>query len=440
MTAIIPRREEFLSKPPVALPRSRPIDCDVLLSSTTRSQRIASGARTFLLFILLCSLLSLAGARLSASLQGTDFIDFYAAARMLADGHGHQLYDANAQRQYQARYSGRVGTLYIHPPFEALVYLAVAWLPLKAACLLWWVLNFGFLALATHHLAAEVSSQYDWRTLFAAALTFVPILLCLLQGQDSILLLLFFVFAFTTLRRARAFAAGCWLALGLFKFQLALPLCLILLVSQGGAARSQLAKGFGLVALALALVSVAIGGWSVFTAYPLFLLHLPEQPFAGIFPQAMANFRGLLFLAVPAWPSAWIFGAASILSAMALLKAVADWRGASVDAPPNSASPENFDVPFASTVVFALLVSYHLNPHDLSLLLLPIYLLANPNWKRTSRPRTAAGWLRASLLAILLLPPLHLLALRAHSYSLVAIPVLMLFLTSGSQGQDAAIK
>jgi hypothetical protein len=125
---------------------------------------------------------------------------------------------------------------------------------------------------------------------------------------------------------------------------------------------------------------------------------------------------------------------------MALLKAVADWRGASVDAPPNSASPENFDVPFASTVVFALLVSYHLNPHDLSLLLLPIYLLANPNWKRTSRPRTAAGWLRASLLAILLLPPLHLLALRAHSYSLVAIPVLMLFLTSGSQGQDAAIK
>ncbi|MGA9388834.1 MAG: glycosyltransferase family 87 protein [Candidatus Sulfotelmatobacter sp.] len=412
----------------------------MLRSATTRQQRIAAGARTFVLFILLGSLLGFAGARQSAALQGTDFIDFYAAARMLADGHGHQLYDANAQRQYQARYSGRVGTLYIHPPFEAVVYLAVAWLPLKAAYLLWWVLNFGFLALATRHLAAEVSSQYDWRTLFAAALTFVPVLLCLLQGQDSLFLLLFIVFALTALRRGRAFGAGCWLALGLFKFQLTLPIFLLLLISQSRPAKSSLVKGFGLVALALAAISVAISGWSVFTAYSLFLDHLPEQRFAGIFPQAMANFRGLLSLVFPVWPSAWIFGAATILSVIALLKALADWRRTSAASLSVCAGPENFDVPFASTVMFALLVSYHLNPHDLSLLLLPFYLLLNHDWKRTSRPRTGAWWMRASLLASLFLPPLHLLALRAHFYSLLSIPLLMLFLMGGSQNQATTIK
>ncbi len=79
----------------------------------------------------------------------------------------------------------------------------------------------------------------------AASLTFVPALLCLVQGQDSLLLLLLVVLAFTALRRGRAFAAGCWLGLGLFKFQLVLPIVVVLVLTQGRNARTGLAKGFG---------------------------------------------------------------------------------------------------------------------------------------------------------------------------------------------------
>ncbi|MGC1962164.1 MAG: glycosyltransferase family 87 protein, partial [Candidatus Sulfotelmatobacter sp.] len=161
--------------------------------------------------------------RSSAFLQGTDFPDFYCAARMLAAGHGHHLYDADLQRQYQAHYAGRVGTLYIHPPFEAVLYLAVAWLPLRYAYLLWSLLNLAFLGVGARRLAKEIL-PWDWRLSLAASLTFVPALLCFLQGQDSLLLLLLAVLAFAALRRGRGFAAGCWLGLGLFKFQLALPL------------------------------------------------------------------------------------------------------------------------------------------------------------------------------------------------------------------------
>jgi len=408
----------------------------VLPPETTRHRAIASAAKTLILFILVSCLVGFAGARLSTSLRGTDFVDFYAAARMLSEGHGHQLYDANVQRQYQARYADRVGTLYIHPPFEAAVYLAVAWLPLKPAYLLWSVLSLGFLAWGARLLAAKALPRWDWRIWFAASLTFVPVLLCLVQGQDSLLLLLLVVFAFTSLRSGRAFAAGCWLALGLFKFQLVLPLVLVLAVTQGKTVRSPLLKGFGLIALALAALSGVISGWSVFTAYPSFLLHLPQQTFAGIFPQAMANFRGLVYLVFRGNRSAWTIAAMSLLSAIALLKTLADWNRARNASPSNSASRLEFDTAFASTVMFALLVSYHLNPHDLSLLLLPISLLLHFGWLRTPRPRARANWVILSLLVVLFVPPLHLWALQAQSYNLISVPLLLLFLTSGYAARE----
>jgi len=109
--------------------------------------------KTFILLIFICALAAFAGVRFPASLQGTDFPDFYCAARMLAGGHGHQLYDAELQHQYQARYSGRIGTLYIHPPFEAVLYLAVVWLPLRYAYLLWSWLNLAFLTAGARRLA-----------------------------------------------------------------------------------------------------------------------------------------------------------------------------------------------------------------------------------------------------------------------------------------------
>jgi hypothetical protein len=377
--------------------------------------------KAFIFLALIFALAAFAATRVAASLQGTDFPDFYCAARMLAEGHGHQLYDAELQRQYQARYAGRVGTLYIHPPFEALLYLAMAWLPLRYAYLLWSLLNLAFLTVAARRLARELVLSRDWLVWFAASLTFVPVLLCLLQGQDSLLLLLLVVLAFVALRRDRAFVAGCWLALGLFKFHLVLPLALVLVLTQNRNARSALAKGFTLVALALAGLSAAISGWSVFLVYPKFLLHLKAQPFAGIVPQAMANFRGLVYFFLHADQSTAAIAMLSILSAAALIKTLLDWKKQS-----------EFDLAFANTVVFALVVSYHLNPHDLSLLLLPIALVLNHWLKQRPRISEPARWMMLGLLGILFLPPLHLWALRAGAYALVGLPVLALFLGGAS--------
>jgi len=411
------------------------IDCGGVLSAdTTRSLAIVSRVKTFVLLVFAFSLAALVSARFSASLQGTDFPDFYCAARMLAEGHGHQLYDAEVQRKYQARYAGRVGTLYIHPPFEAVVYLAVAWLPLRRAYLLWSLLNVAFLTVAARRLTKEALIPWDWRVLLAASLTFVPLLLCLLQGQDSLLLLLLVVLAFTALRRDHAFAAGCWLGLGLFKFQIVLPLVLVLVLTQSRNARNGLAQGFSLVVLALAGLSAAISGWSVFNVYPKFLLSLKAQPFAGVIPQAMANIRGLTYFLFRRDRSAWAIAAVIILSGAAFVATLIAWKHTESSSPQKPAPRirDEFDLAFANTVLFALLVSYHLNPHDLSLLLQPIPLLLQRMLTRTPRLPRVERWITAGLLGIMFLPPLHLWTLKAGIYAFVSLPLLALFLTSAS--------
>ena len=406
-----------------------PIDCGgVPRSGTIRHHSPSSRMKTPILLILVACVAAIVGARLANSLQGTDFPDFYCAARMLLDGHGHQLYDAVLQREYQAHYAGRVGTLYIHPPFEAVLYLVAAWLPLRRAYRLWSFLNVAVLGAGMVRLSKHALQPWDWRILLAASLTFIPVLLCLLQGQDSLLLLLLVILAFTDLRRGRPFTAGCWLGLGLFKFQIVLPVILVLVLTQSGM-RKALAKGFSLVALAFAGLSAAISGWPVFGVYPKFILHLPAEKFAGVFPVAMANFRGLTYMVFHGDHSARTAAAISILSLATLTKTLAVWKHTwlASDQRLTSATHEEFDLAFANTVIFSLLVSYHLNPHDLALLLLPISVLLHHTLARNRLPGPRA-WATLGLLATLFLPPLQLWTLKTGTYALIALPILFLFL------------
>ena len=409
----------------------------MLPPGTIRKAKNSSRTKTFLLVAFVCSFALLVGSRSSASLRGTDFPDFYCAARMLAEGHGHELYDADVQREYQARYAGRVGTLYIHPPFEAVLYLSMVWLPLRRASLLWSFFNLAVLAATVRRLAKETLLSWDWQVLLVASLTFVPCLLCILQGQDSLLLLLLVVLAFTALRQNREFACGCWLALGLFKFEIVLPMTLVLVLTQSESATRALVKGFGLIALLLAGLSAAIAGWSVFSVYPKFLLHLQAQPFAGVVPNAMANFRGLANVFFHRDGTALAIAFLATCSALTLLKTVRHWKGARL-APQSSLAGNNrheFDLAFANTVLFALLVSYHLNPHDLSLLLLPIFMLLHQSLARIPSFRARENWMTVVLIAILFLPPAHLWALRAGVYALLCLPALAFFLVSASRDQ-----
>ena len=374
-------------------------------------------AKNLLFLLLLGAVIGYLARRFPDLSKGTDFVHFYCAARMVSEGAGHRLYDFQLQEQFQARYAGRVGTYFVHPPFEALIYLPFTLLPLSSAYALWSGLNAALLVLSARLLQRLALRNLDWRAVSLACLSFVPALVTLLQGQDSILQLLLFTAAFAGLRRQKEFLAGCLLAGGLFKFQLALPLFLMVLPGR----TRRFVAGFAAVGGLLVLASVAVSGWGSLVDYPRALLQFSQLPLAAVHPrEEMANLRGLAAVFFPNPQVAEMFTLAGTLAIFWL--AIRGGKGAGSRT--HSEGHEN--LAWASAVIGSLLVAYHQSPCDLTLLLLPLafsfHLFRAGGW---ASPGRRAIWIGLALL--LFLPPLHLVLLNYHFYSLMAIPLLSFF-------------
>ena len=354
--------------------------------------------------------------------KGTDFPDFYAAARMVQEGYGHQLYDFQAQEKFQIRYAGRTGDYYIHPPFETLVFLPICLWSLPTAYLLWCLLNVVVLAYTAIVFQRHIFKRLEWRVLLPLFFLFPPVLLSFLQGQDSLLLLLIMALAVVELRRDRNFTAGCLLGCGLFKFHIVLTL-VVLLASLG---RKGLVRGFALVFVILLLISAGISGWSFLTAYPRFLMTLSSLPLAGIHPAAMANIRGLISVSGIVKNTVVGFALIWIVSVSLLWYAWIRFKNS------KSTFIDVTNLAFGNFVLAALLVSYHLSPPDLCIALLPIGLFSQYLAEHTGIPR----WVRLSLLCsqcVLFLPPLHVISLAWHVYVYPIIPILIMFLLTSNE-------
>ena len=350
-----------------------------------------------------------------------DFTIFYAAGKIVRQGLGTQLYNEQTQfhiqQEFAAGVSIRQGPLpYNHPPFEALIFVPFTWLPYFAAYLLWDLVNLLILfalpfLLRPHLPVLQRIPAMGW--LFVS-LAFFPVFIALLQGQDIFLLLLLFTLAFVSLKKNADLGAGCWLGLGLFRFHLVLPLLLILLLHK----RRKVILGFLLVALALGVISIAVAGWKETLSYPGYVWHLEKTMGhrKTVVPILMPNLRGLLdTLLIPSTSTVFrdIF---SLLVSMVLLFFTASrWKAASSAA---------FDLGFCLCVIVTVLVSYHAFAYDLSLLILPIALIAN--YVPESNP--SRGWSRIALFAPLFLvffTPLQMfLYLRNGHYNLMALVLL----------------
>ena len=301
----------------------------------------------------------------------SDFAIYYGAGSMVRQGLGRQLYDHSAQFKIQREFSPevaiRLGPLpYNHPPFEAIWFVPFTYAPYASAFALWDIANLAMLVALPFLLLPHLRhlQEYSWPLWVLAGLGFFPIFVALLQGQDSILLLLLYVLAFVCLKKNCDALAGGWLALGLFKPHLVLPFVFLLLV-QG---RKKLWYGFLPVAVVLALVSVAIVGWEGMASYPHYVVHLEDTMAGGaILPSDMPNLRGVLALLFHSGFSVAVFDL--VLSTGVFVFAA--WQCRVVG------SEHLFTLQFCLAMVATILVSYHLLVYDLSLLTLPLLLLAN---------------------------------------------------------------
>ncbi len=348
-----------------------------------------------------------------------DFTIFYSAAKIVREGLGTQLYDPQvqyrAQQEFASGVSIRQGALpYNHPPFEALVFIPLTWLPYLPAYLAWDGINllllWAVLACLRPHVPLLRRRSGPAAGLFVF-LAFFPVCVALLQGQDIIVLLLLLTLAFVSLRRDKDWAAGCWLGLGLFRFHLVLPLILVLALRK----RYKALLAFTGVACGLALVSAAILGRQGMWNYPHYVWHVEQTMGHGaIVPSDMPNLRGLLatFL-TDRIPKLALETLTAALSGALVLFAAAKWK------PQNSS--DTFDLAFSLCVVVTVLVSYHAFAYDLCLLLLPAVLIVDYLQNLPSLQGLTRTLLIGPVLILFISPLQMILWLRYGELSLLAL-------------------
>jgi hypothetical protein len=348
-----------------------------------------------------------------------DFTVFYTAATMLRSGLGHRLYDERAQYEVQEKIIGRIpsrhGPLpYIHPPFEALIFLPLSFLPYSQAFAVWDLLNVVALFGVAFLLRRSVNALRlipPWEFV-GLSLAFFPVFVSLLQGQDSILLLLVCTLGFNALKREADLLAGCWFALGLFKFQLIIPLLLLIVIWR----RRRVALGFAAVSILLVLLSVGLVGWEGALGYPAFAMGMGTARNLGAVPAAlMPNLRGI----VEGWSFAASPGVLQIvlITSSVVLLAFASWKT-------RPGGTEQLNLQFSLMTVVTLLIGWHTNAHDLSLLILPLVLIADYCLHLLTGERSRKLLLLLPVLPILISPFWIALWLKYGKVNLMAIPLL----------------
>lgn len=351
--------------------------------------------------------------------SGVDFIALYTGGRLLMD-QPRALYDLDTQRALEdelvaPNQLAEEVLPFAYPPVVAAAVAPLALLGYRQAYEAFGWLNLALLAFALAALAARgrlSRSGAAWLVVCAAAS--VPATFAWVQGQVSLVALLVTTWFAFDLRDGRASRAGLWVGLLSFKPQL-VPVPLVMLA----AGREWRALGVAaLTACAAWMVFLPRIGWSALAGYANIAARLAAADGSlGVHPERMFNLKALV-LAVLAHVSGpalegTVAAALTVAGAVGLLAAMA-WVAHGPD------SLRSARLTWAAPVAM-LLVSPHVNLHDLSLLLLPVAVLLGGD-RRGPSPRTAA--LAVGLVALPLPAVLH--ASGAPHAAVSAVPAVLL--------------
>lgn len=297
----------------------------------------------------------------------TDFTTFYVSSRLLQEHPPSKLYDlriqAKLQKEVLGDYEPPEGFLpYIHPPFEALLFLPLGYLSFPTALLIWLGVSLFLMLLVPLVLTSQRSDPLRKRktTLWLGALSFFPFLACLWRGQDSILVLSLWALAYRAWKQGRDARAGIFLGLSFIKFHLAYLFLVPLFLAKRGRALA----GVGLSAGALILTSVLwIGAEGTF-GYVEALRSMATTLGSMANPQGkMQSWEAQLYLL--GLEGVHSIAGRIIIAAIGIGLSALLWRGRWHPGTPD------FELRFSAQVLLALLASPHCHIYDLSLLFLP---------------------------------------------------------------------
>lgn len=359
-----------------------------------------------------------------------DFSAFYTGGLLLRRGEGRLLYDRAAQWSAQQEFASHVdirkGPLpFVRPPFEALIFLPLAYFSYPAALAIWSLAKVVLLWLTTRVLPRPqpFTRIYPSWLEVALCLGLFPVFLDLLEGQDVVLLLLILAATLNRLQSGKDAAAGVILALGLFKFHLVVPIALMLWL----AGRARILAGFLPGAAVLVALSCVVSGASVLSAYPLYLLHLNRVTGVGfVATQSMPNLRGLLtaFIGRAPYPGPihWLLLPAAVVAIVLTSRL---WR------PLLNMGFLGLGLGYCLALLVAILTSYYAYSYDMTLLIIPLLLLGGGFLDQPRLPPIPRRLIAGGLLLVICTPLYWALILRFDRPYLLVVPMFILALGIG---------
>ncbi len=382
------------------------------MSTTNRLRLCTTSVAVFLLIIQLLALYE----GLPEALRGkSGFRGLYSAAFMLRIGASGKIYDHESTQSFQDRLvSQKDETLtFDRPAYEALLFVPFSFLPYRSAYIAFFVLNLVFLGLAIWLLRpylGKLAEVWIWAPC-AVFLCFFPVVIALIQGEDSIVLLALLVASAVCFYQNRDLRAGSLLGLTLFQPQFSIPIALLFLLWR----RWRILAGFCVVAVGDLLVSAWLTGPAGFKIYLQLLLHSrnprlgwPSEPIRGLaFTAGIPDLRCLL----NALASHFLSSTSLTLLLVCFSILLVLWA---------ATKPANF----ALAILVAVLVSTCGRLSDAAILVVPIAMVLD------SRLATTSGRLRLwsrNVVCFLFAAP-SMLFLVGGGYCWLALPMLFLLL------------
>jgi hypothetical protein len=320
-----------------------------------------------------------------------DFFAYYEAGYLLRTGQVSRFY-----HHIQPPSFG-----FIHPAYEALLFVPLSFFAPRIAYLVWVVVGLAIICLIPRILRNELDYLKSFSPIMPWALTlaFFPISYAIAQGQDSLLLALLVVLAFKQVKCRKDFYAGMLLGLGIFRFQILVPMAIMFLFWKAW----KLLGGMFISAAGSLCASLAITGISGQMQYFKLLRLLAEPSNQNV--QQMTNLRS--FLAICGMTSSH-----AILTISAVVLIALAWV----------ARKSALAYSFLFAVAAGCLLSYHLFLHDFSLLLLPLLSVVNLLVKH-------ADYLGLSLAAVMIVLPEAAVVIGSATAMWVCflIPILLIF-------------
>ena len=236
---------------------------------------------------------------------GVDYPQFYAGARMVAEGRSAEVYDVGAFRAelLEGLHRERTKLLPLYPPPILVAFAPLGVLPYRASVAVYAALAATLLwaGAQLHRRIAPVASAADARTAGLAYFALWPVAATLLVGHPSPVLGLIAPGAALALRAGRPLAAGVLLGLLAYKPQLCAAAGLALL----GAGRWRLLAGFALGAGALCAATLPVVGWEAWQGLLDQAMQFCQRADRLMrYPGRMYNLRAALALPFPVemWP------------------------------------------------------------------------------------------------------------------------------------------